>query len=105
MPSNRYSLLTSKSPDRHADVKIELVAIAEITEMLGYRSRQGADYAIRHSEDFPKPLADLSAGRIWARSDVEEWMGKHPNQLTGRIDKRSTGKPSSVSKSDRVRSK
>jgi predicted DNA-binding transcriptional regulator AlpA len=71
----------------HASVKLDLVAIGEITEMLGYGSRQGADYAIRRAEDFPAPIADLSAGRIWVRSDVEEWMGKHPDLVNRRTNK------------------
>ena len=60
---------------------MELVAIAEITELLGYGSRQGADYAIKHSADFPLPLDTISAGRIWKRSDVVRWMERHPEAV------------------------
>ena len=40
--------------------------------MLGV-SRQRVDQ-LASAEGFPQPIADLSAGRIWARSAVEAWM-------------------------------
>lgn len=50
----------------------DLVGSAEIAAMLGV-SRQRVDQ-LASAEGFPRPIADLSAGRIWARSAVEAWM-------------------------------
>ncbi len=49
-----------------------LVGVAEIAEMLGV-SRQRVHAMMRSHEDFPSPEAELSAGRIWLRSDVVAW--------------------------------
>ncbi len=50
----------------------ELVGIFEIAEMLGI-TRQRVDAIVRTHPDFPKPVAELRAGRIWRRDDVEAW--------------------------------
>ncbi len=50
-----------------------LVGVAEIAAMLGV-SRQRVDAIVRTHEDFPAPEAELSAGRIWSRAAVEEWL-------------------------------
>lgn len=59
----------------------ELVGVAEIAAMLGV-SRQRVDQ-LAAAEDFPPPLAELAAGRIWARAAVEEWMAGEPARLPG----------------------
>lgn len=46
--------------------------------MLGV-SRQRADQLTK-TEDFPTPVGQISAGRIWEREDVEAWARK-----TGRM--------------------
>jgi prophage regulatory protein len=53
-----------------------LVGAHEIRIRLGGVSRQRA-YQITSREDFPKPLADLAQGKVWARDDVEAWMKVH----------------------------
>ena len=53
-------------------VVTELVGIAEIAELLGV-TRQRVDAIVRTHAGFPKPVADLRAGRIWRRKDVELW--------------------------------
>ena len=57
----------------------ELVGPAEIAVYLGV-SRQRVDALARTHEDFPRPIAELSAGRIWRKADIVEWA-----QRTGRI--------------------
>jgi predicted DNA-binding transcriptional regulator AlpA len=52
---------------------IDLVGVAEIAEMLGV-SRQRVHQIIREDEAFPHAVAELSAGKIWQRSDVERWL-------------------------------
>ena len=56
----------------------ELVGIFEIAAMVGV-SRQRIDQISRTDPDFPSPIAELHAGRIWALSDVERWA-----HMTGR---------------------
>jgi len=53
--------------------KLELVGIAEIAELLGV-SRQRVDQLSRTDPNFPQPLAELRAGRIWAAPDVRTWI-------------------------------
>lgn len=48
------------------------MGVAEIAKMLGI-SRQRVHAISGHSDTFPRPVADLSAGKIWLRSDVEVW--------------------------------
>lgn len=48
--------------------------------MLGV-SRQRADQLSR-AGDFPTPVGEISAGRIWLRDDVETWA-----KAAGRYDK------------------
>ena len=55
-----------------------LVGVAEIAELLGL-TRQRVNQLARE-EGFPKPEAELTAGRIWKRADVEAWAKR-----TGRL--------------------
>jgi len=50
----------------------DLVGIHEITLMLGV-TRQRVDKISRTDPDFPAPVADLHAGRIWRKSDIVAW--------------------------------
>lgn len=52
----------------------ELVAAAEIAEMLGL-SRQRISQ-LTASPDFPKPWTELRMGKIWLAADVREWAAK-----------------------------
>lgn len=54
------------------------MGLTEIAEMLGV-SRQRIDQ-LAHTDDFPEPVAELAAGRIWERADVEAWA-----RATGRL--------------------
>jgi prophage regulatory protein len=51
----------------------ELVGVAEIAQMVGV-TRQRINELVRNDPDFPTPEAELAAGRIWARKDIERWM-------------------------------
>lgn len=57
----------------------DLVGIAEVAELLGV-STQRVDQLARDHDDFPEPVAELAAGRIWERADVEAWA-----KATGRL--------------------
>jgi hypothetical protein len=59
---------------------LDLVGIAEIAQMIGV-SRQRVDQLSRTDPDFPDPVAELHAGRIWARHDVLRWA-----QRAGRLN-------------------
>ena len=52
--------------------KLDLVGLTEIAEALDL-SRQRVDQIVRSDPTFPEPVAVISAGRIWRRSDVERW--------------------------------
>lgn len=57
----------------------ELVGVAEIAAMLRM-SRQRVNKMVKTHSDFPRPVAELSAGRIWNRRDIERWA-----RATGRL--------------------
>lgn len=52
---------------------MELVGVAEIAQMMGV-ARQRVHEMARVHADFPMPVAELSAGRIWERADIASWM-------------------------------
>jgi prophage regulatory protein len=60
----------------------ELASIAEIAALLGVPKRTAARYSER--DDFPAPVDVLSVGRIWRRSDVEQWAKTHLPLRAGR---------------------
>jgi len=50
---------------------MDLVGLAEIVDLLGV-SRSYASQLVNR-KGFPDPVADLATGRIWRRTDVEQW--------------------------------
>jgi prophage regulatory protein len=59
---------------------IRLMGAHEIRVRLGGVSRQRA-YQITSRADFPKPVADLAQGKVWATDDVEAWMRVHRRDI------------------------
>jgi prophage regulatory protein len=51
---------------------MNLAGLHEVGELIGV-SRQRADQLARQV-GFPKPVAELKAGRIWRRADVQRWI-------------------------------
>jgi FtsZ-interacting cell division protein YlmF len=52
---------------------LDVVGVAEIAQLVGV-SRQRVHELMRSDVTFPDPAAELSAGRIWHRHDIEQWM-------------------------------
>lgn len=59
---------------------IRLMGAHEIRIRLGGVSRQRA-YQITSRADFPKPIADLAQGKVWATDEVEAWMRVHRRDI------------------------
>ena len=53
--------------------KLDIVGVSEVAQMLGVTRQRVHALARDDRKDFPKPSATLAAGRIWLRSDIEEW--------------------------------
>jgi predicted DNA-binding transcriptional regulator AlpA len=53
----------------------QLVGFREVVELL----RVPRSTAARHVKrpDFPSPVQELAAGRVWRRKDVEAWAKDH----------------------------
>jgi prophage regulatory protein len=51
---------------------LRIVGAYEIRILLGV-SRQRA-YQLAERPDFPKPIATLAQGKIWALDDIEAWI-------------------------------
>jgi predicted DNA-binding transcriptional regulator AlpA len=65
----------------------QFVGLHELAELLGV-SRQRADQLVRQT-GFPKPAAELKAGRIWKQVEVERWIAKHrPSPSEGGVGPR-----------------
>ncbi len=58
-----------------ADKRPAVVGVAEIAAALGV-SRQRVDQLRRSDPDFPRPLAELVAGRVWLEAEVLEWASE-----------------------------
>ena len=52
---------------------LDVVGVAEIAQLLDV-SRQRVHELMRTDVAFPEPAAELSAGRIWQREDIQRWM-------------------------------
>jgi prophage regulatory protein len=63
---------------------LELVGVAEIGQLMGL-SRQRVNEIVRTQADFPPPAAELAAGRIWHRGEVEAWIAEHRRDRKGVI--------------------
>lgn len=57
----------------------KLMGAAEIQARLGY-SRQWTASLINR-KGFPEPVDELSMGRVWLASDVEDWITQHRAEL------------------------
>lgn len=58
---------------------MDLVGAAEIATMLGV-TRTRVNQLARDDATFPAPAAELTAGRIWHKAEVEAWARR-----TGRL--------------------
>ena len=52
---------------------LDLVGAAEIAAMLGVTKQRVNQMATDRNSSFPKPVAELTAGRIWRRDDIKAW--------------------------------
>jgi prophage regulatory protein len=65
--------------------KLRLMMSHEIRVRLGGISRQRV-YAITSHRNFPEPVAELAAGKIWLAEDVERWIREHRPHLDDQPD-------------------
>lgn len=75
-------------PVPFATVPDEVVAIAEIAELLGVDRSTAHRYARRPDLNFPAPVRTLARGRLWDREAVEAWGEEHLPLRPGRPRKR-----------------
>ena len=75
--SNRFG---ERQGPRFPGVSLDLVGVAEVAAMLGLTT-QRIDQLARRDPDFPAPVAELAAGRIWSRADIVTWA-----RNAGRLD-------------------
>jgi predicted DNA-binding transcriptional regulator AlpA len=59
-----------------------VMQLAELAEYFGVSKR--AAWKRSRRADFPEPYADLSAGKVWKRSQIDRWMAKHLPLPAGR---------------------
>jgi predicted DNA-binding transcriptional regulator AlpA len=61
----------------------ELLGVTEVAELLGI-SRQRVQQLTERDPDFPAPAETLARGRVWRRSDIEDWARATGRELRGR---------------------
>lgn len=64
----RYAVILTQSTTVGG---VDLVGLTEIAGILGV-SRQRI-HQLAATDAFPPPEAEVSAGRLWKRTDIEEW--------------------------------
>ena len=72
-------LLTTDNSNLWLQMAEALVGAKEVAELLGV-SRQRVDMIARTHGEFPKPIGELAAGRIWKRQEIVRWAKR-----TGRL--------------------
>ncbi len=74
-----------------------LAGVAEAAEILGWDKRRVITYIDRGN--FPKPVQSLAGGRVWLRSDVEdysvEWQARRSRRRSARPPGAATDAPGS----------
>jgi predicted DNA-binding transcriptional regulator AlpA len=73
---------------------LDLVGASEIKKMMGV-SRQRVQQ-LASSSDFPTPAASLDGGRIWLRSEVQEWIDLNRSSLAEDLGGRPSPQPKGV---------
>jgi predicted DNA-binding transcriptional regulator AlpA len=63
-------------------MRIELAGTAEVAAILQVTPQQVHRLAKR--DDFPTPVAELQAGRIWLLPEIKAWANKHADRRPGR---------------------
>ena len=58
-------------------MRLDLVGRKELLHMLGISPTRLVQLTTQPEYDFPEPVADLAAGKIWLLSDVKEWAERH----------------------------
>jgi predicted DNA-binding transcriptional regulator AlpA len=61
--------------------RLDLVGVAEVAKMLGI-TRQRVDQIVRAHPDFPEPVAELAAGRVWMKKDVRAWAHRTGRKIS-----------------------
>jgi prophage regulatory protein len=62
-----------------------VVAVAEVAQMLDVGKARAHQLVL--TPDFPAPVAKLSVGKLWLRSDVQAWarqMGRTVHPISSR---------------------
>lgn len=56
----------------------DLISAADVAKILGLSHYNTVTTYLHRYEDFPRPVVDLSGGRIrlWLRQDIEAWRAK-----------------------------
>lgn len=63
-------------------MKRDLLGRKEAAELLGVSTQRLAQMMERY-DDFPEPVAHISAGMIWERKDLEDWAHMHGRRVGG----------------------
>lgn len=51
----------------------DLVGVTEIAKRCNVRLSAVSNWTVRH-EDFPKPVVELSFGKLWVWPQVQRWL-------------------------------
>lgn len=55
--------------------RVEVVAQAEVSDLLGISKQRLSQ--LRHRDDFPRPIAELTVGAVWDADEIRAWAEDH----------------------------
>lgn len=55
--------------------RIEVAAQTEAAEILGISKQRLSQ--LRHRDDFPRPIAQLTVGAVWDANEIRHWAVDH----------------------------
>lgn len=73
-------------------LSVAVVGLSEVASIIGVSRQRAAQLAVDH-DDFPEPIGQLAAGRVWDRAAVEAWNDAHPDRRPGRPRQVKDGSP------------
>jgi predicted DNA-binding transcriptional regulator AlpA len=64
-------------------MEVDLVGVVAVAEMLGVGRHRVYQLRATYS-DWPEPVSIVGGRSIWARSDIQAWITRHPTRPPGR---------------------
>lgn len=81
--------------EQHEQQILRPLGMQEIMEL--FRVSRDRAEALTCRDDFPTPIADLAAGAVWDRTDVDAWLAQHDDPVAVLLPKDTRGRQANES--------